>query len=115
MLREDVWVYYQRERGTKVNKLTVGYGEGDEEIGPELLFGHVLADHFGSPILLIKVTQGPMSLTVECRPPSSGGTVGPFYQRMIQTAREVPANLKKHFPEYQGQGLMLAKQFKRLG
>jgi serine/threonine protein kinase len=110
VVRPNVCVYYERANGLKTGPLTVGYGQSNEEIGPELLFGQVIGDHFPNPIVLIKVTQGPMSLAVEGRPPSSGGpaSAGPFYQRMIRTVREVLASLKQYCPSYQGQGYELA-------
>ena len=96
--------------GVKKGDLTVGYGESDNEIGPEAVVGQVLGEHFQSQVLLIKVTQGPMSLAVEGRPPSSGGpnNPGPFYRLMIQTMRDVLANLSRHFPDYDGRGYELA-------
>jgi serine/threonine protein kinase len=110
VVRSNVWVYYQRDNGLKTGPLTIGYGQTNEEIGPELLFGQVLGDYFPNQILLIKVTQGPMSLAVEGRPPSSGGPRSPgrFYRRMIETTRDVLAHLKQYVPDYQGQGYELA-------
>ena len=107
-VRDNVWVSYQRDREFKQGRLTVGYGQCDNEIGPELLFGHELGDAFENPILLVKVTQGPMSLGVEARPPSSGGVTGPFYQKMMETIRGVLASPKDHFPLEEGQGCELA-------
>jgi alpha-galactosidase len=49
-----------------------------------------------------------MSLAVESRPPSSGGTTGAFYKKMIDTVRGVLANPKDHFPLVEGQGCELA-------
>jgi alpha-galactosidase len=110
VVRPDVWVYYPREKGTKKGPLSVGFGLNDDEIGPELLFGHLLGDHLDNQVLLIKVIHGPLSLAVEARPPSAGGSPqgGPFYQRMIQTARDVLANPDIFIPGYQGQGVELA-------
>jgi serine/threonine protein kinase len=107
-VRQGVWVSCQRGNAIKQGPLTVGYGQSDREFGPELLFGHVLGDAVNDPILLVKVTQGPLSLAVEGRPPSSGGVTGPFYQRMIDTVRGVLANPKTHFPRYEGQGCKIA-------
>jgi serine/threonine protein kinase len=108
-VRDDVWVYYPRKgKPLKIGPLTVGFGEQDNMIGPELLFGHVLGDHFDNQVLLIKITEGPMSLAVESRPPGSGGGGGPFYQEMVRTVPRVLRNLKTYFPEYQHQGYELA-------
>jgi alpha-galactosidase len=108
VVRKDVWVYQLGNRGLLTSKLTVGYGEKDDEIGPELLFGHVMADHFGSPVLLIKIVQGAMSLGEEGRPPSSGGMPGKYYQDVIRTVPAVLNSLKTNFPEYEGQGYEVA-------
>jgi serine/threonine protein kinase len=107
-VRDKVWVSYERGPGAiKKGPLTVGFGESDREIGPELLFGHVLGDAV-EELLLVKVSQGPLSLEVEGRPPSSGGETGPYYRRMIETIRAVLANPKAHYPRYEGQGCELA-------
>jgi serine/threonine protein kinase len=105
---DNVWVSYHRGHELKEGRLTVGYGESDREIGPELLFGHVLNDATDSSILLVKVTQGPMSLGVEARPPSSGGVTGPFYKKMIESIRGVLARPQDHFPLVEGQTCELA-------
>jgi alpha-galactosidase len=104
---DRVWVSYLVGRRTKQGPLTVGFGEGDREIGPELLFGHVLGEACAGPLLLVKVTQGPMSLGVEGRPPSSGAP-GPFYKKMIDTVRTVLADPHAHHPHYRGQGCEVA-------
>lgn len=103
--QDHVWMYYPREnRGNKQGKLTVGFGQADDEIGPELVFGQVLGESFPNPILLIKITKGDLSLAVEGRPPSSGGSVGPFYRHMIETVRKAMINLNYHCPGYKNQG-----------
>jgi serine/threonine-protein kinase len=106
--RESVWVSYRRANDHAHGPLTAGFGESDREFGPELLMGHVLADAVDNPILLVKVVQGAMSLGVEGRPPSSGGTTGPFYKRMIETVRAVLADPNAYYPAYEGQGCELA-------
>ena len=108
--RPDVWIYLANEGGARRGNLTVGYGQKDDEIGPELLFGHQLGDHFDNQVLLIKVTQGPMSLAVEGRPPSSAAPAppGPFYEKLIRTARMVLERIDLYFPEYEGQGYEIA-------
>jgi len=50
-------------------------------------------------VLLIKTAWGGKSLSVDFKPPSSGGTVGPFYTRMIEEVKEVISNLKQLFPD----------------
>lgn len=109
VVQDHVWIYYPRDdRPAKGGKLTVGFGETDNEVGPELVFGQVLGAYFPNPILLIKITKGDMSLAVESRPPSSGGTAGPFYKHMIETVRRAMINLKYHCPAYQDQACEIA-------
>ncbi len=107
-MRNDVWIHFSRENGVKKGPLTVGFGEHDDEIGPELAFGHAVADHFKDPVVLIKVTLGGLGLAAEGRPPSSGGQCGPFYRRMIWTVKEVLADLPAHFPATARRGYELA-------
>jgi alpha-galactosidase len=92
----------------KVGNLTVGFGASDDEIGPELFFGHVLGDHLDEQVLLVKVTQGNLSLAVEGRPPSSGGPTGPYYRYMLATFREALGTLQQYFPAYDGRGYEVA-------
>ena len=108
-VRNDVWVYYPRARGgLKKGNLTVGYGANDEKIGPELMFGQLVGEHFDNQVLLIKTCWGGKSLATEFRPPSSGGETGPYYQQMLEIVRHALANLKDQFPEYAGQGYEIA-------
>jgi hypothetical protein len=110
-VRQDVWVRYQPENGPlKAGPLTLGFTPyaGKHHFGPELQFGHVVGDHYGSPVLLIKTAWGGKSLYRDFRPPSSGGVVGPYYQKMIAEVRTALACLKTDFPGYAGQGYELA-------
>jgi len=104
IVRDDVWIWYLGRKG----KLTVGYGATEGMIGPELGFGLVMGDTFDSQVLLIKVAWGGKSLAKDFRPPSSGGEVGPSYKELIQHVKDVLANLKTHFPDYDGNGYQLA-------
>jgi len=109
--RKDVWVSFQTERaGHKTGPLTIGYTSygGKEHMGPELQFGHVMGDYYDEQVLLIKTAWGGKSLYKDFRPPGSGGTVGPYYTRMISQVRQTLANLKKHFPDYDGRGYEIA-------
>ena len=110
-VREDVWVRYKPEHGpVKAGPLTLGftvYG-GRHHFGPELQFGHVLGDYFDNQVLLIKTAWGGKSLYRDFRPPSSGGTVGPYYTKMLADIREALAELKTDFPNYDGGGYELA-------
>jgi len=102
--RDDVWIWYLDRKGG----LTVGYGARDDRIGPELQFGHVLGDYFDNQVLLIKTAWGGKSLAKDFRPPSSGGETGPYYAEMLRLVKEVLADLKTHFPDYDGGGFELA-------
>jgi hypothetical protein len=111
VVRDDVWISYRTEKsGLKKGGLGIGYTVygGKHHFGPELQFGHIMGDHFDNQVLLIKTAWGGKSLYQDFRPPSSGGKVGPYYTKMLQEVREALANLKKHFPAYDGGGYELA-------
>jgi len=109
--RDDVWVRYQPEQGpVKAGPLALGftpYG-GKHHFGPELQFGHVVGDHCGSQVLLIKTAWGGKSLFKDFRPPSSGGEVGFYYTKMLGEIRKALENLKTDFPGYDNRGYELA-------
>ena len=113
-VREDVWVRYQREKQPLLaGPLSIGFSiyasKGNKHhFGPELQFGHVVGDHVGSQVLLIKTAWGGKSLYKDFRPPSSGGEVGPYYKKMLAEVRLALANLKTDFPGYKCQGHELA-------
>ena len=110
-VREDVWVWYQPEKGPlKAGPLALGFTPhgGKHHFGPELQFGHVLGDHFDNQVLLIKTAWGGKSLSKDFRPPSSGGEVGPYYRKMLADVRKALADLKTDFEGYDGQGYELA-------
>ncbi len=97
-VRDDVWIHYFDRKG----KLTVGYGAGEDCIGPELGFGMAVGDALQEPVLLVKIAWGGKSLAVDFRPPSSGGTVGPNYSEVVRGTREALANLGTNFPDLTG-------------
>lgn len=130
-VREDVWVKNFGRKGD----LTVGFGQTAGSFGPELEFGHVVGDHFDEQVLLIKTCWGGPRLCGEFRSPSSGlapekvldqfrqelqkekasptradveRCSGAMYQEMLAEIRQTLANLREHFPTYQGQGFELA-------
>jgi alpha-galactosidase len=110
-VRGDVWVRYKRETGPLLHgPLTLGFAVygGPHHFGPELQFGHVMGDYLDDQVLLIKTAWGGKSLQKDFRPPSSGGTVGPFYTEMIGHVKQVLADLRKEFPDYDGKGYELA-------
>jgi len=103
--RDDVWIYSTTDSGEKGN-LTVGFGPSDL-IGPELGFGNVQGDNHDEQVLLIKTAWGGKSLDVDFRPPSSGGTVGYYYNEMLYTINNVLDNIGTEFPDYNGQGYQI--------
>lgn len=102
-VRDDVLIHYFDKRG----KLTVGFGAGPDCIGPEYGFGNAVGDSIREPVLLVKLAWGGKSLAQDFRPPSSGGTVGPFYREVVEQARAAIANAASHFPELQNRPVEL--------
>jgi alpha-galactosidase len=129
-VRDDVWVKFLGRKG----KLTVGFGS-PKCIGPEFGFGFVVGDHFDEPVLLIKTAWGGRSVYRDFRPPSAGlpkeevlkkmleqqqkrnpkltredvkQQFGKSYREMLTEVKDTLAGLKKHFPDYAGQGYELA-------
>lgn len=102
-IRNDVWIHYFDRRG----KLTVGFGAGTDCIGPELGFGNVVGDSMREPVVLIKLAWGGKSLAQDFRPPSSGGTVGPYYSEIVRGTREAMASVHVNFPELKGRTIHL--------
>lgn len=97
---EDVWIYFDRGDDLVKSQVTVGQGVNSEFIGPELMLAHELDEAFDEPILIIKTAWGGKSLAVDFRPPSAGGTTGPYYNEMINIIENVTSNLSTEFPEF---------------
>lgn len=97
-VRDDVLIDYFDRKG----KLTVGYGAGEDCIGPELGFGNVVGDSIDEPVLLVKLAWGGKSLYADFRPPSSGGKLGPYYTEVIKGTVEAVAKLGTNFPQFKG-------------
>ena len=109
--RDDVWVYDVNEFGSRHGVLGFGYGwalGSREWFGPEMQFGHLMGNHFDNQVLIIKTAWGGRDLYKDFRPPSSGGTVGPFYTEMLATVKLVLGDIKAQFPGYAGGGCELA-------
>lgn len=104
IIRKDVHINYLGRTGG----LSVGYGARPNQIGPEFQFGHVVGDALTNEVLLIKTAWGGKSLAVDFRPPSSGGTVGPYYLKMIEQIKSVLKNVPSDLPGYRGQKVHFA-------
>ena len=96
---DNVYLYYQGDEGTIKEKVTVGQGANPNAIGPELMFAHQMDAFYKDPVLIIKTAWGGKSLAQDFRPPSAGGTTGPYYNKMIQIIQNVTMNLSTEFPE----------------
>lgn len=130
--RDDVWYFHRSGRGDVVKgRLRPGMGANETSVGPELAFGHAIGDYFDEPVLLIKCAWGGQAIAMTFRPPSSGlpteerlaemyenarrrnpkltmaeyrDQFGSRYRQMLAETRDTLANLKEHFPEYDGRG-----------
>lgn len=103
-VRDDAWIsYFDRKGG-----LSAGYGSRPDRIGPELQFGHVVADAIKQPILIIKAAWGGKSLAKDFRPPSSGGETGAYYTQMIENIRQVLSRYETDFPALKGRDYRIA-------
>jgi hypothetical protein len=98
--------------GKKSGKLTAGFGSqhhvGTGKIGPEFTFGIYMQKFVNEPILLIKDAWGGKSLQVDFRPPSGGEIdnekakekAGVYYKLLIDHVKEVLADPKSVYPDY---------------
>ena len=124
--RDDVTISWQA-KNKKHGPLTVGWGYGDQEIGPELLFGAIVGEHFDEPVLLIKTAWGGKDVYCDFRSPTAGKPIGAdaamlerqaadgqerevghFYRQMISEIEQCLAHIGDVVPGYQGQGYELA-------
>jgi len=117
-VRKDVTIAWTT-KNKKSGPLTVGWGYGENEIGPELMFGMIMGDKYDEPVLLIKTAWGGKSVWCDFRSPGAGEMTwdeqrilkrddhlkpGLFYRKMINEIKECLANIKDIVPGYQGQG-----------
>lgn len=102
--RDDVWVRFQTAQRLKRGPLSIGFAGYDDlhHFGPELQFGHVVGDALDDPVLIVKTAWGGKSLFQDFRPPSSGGTTGPYYRRMVDEVRQAIEHHAEDFPETAG-------------
>lgn len=111
--RGDVGVTYWSDPGTGENRrgnLDADFGDtgGQGRIGPEYAFGLHVGSQLADDVLLVKYAFGGKSLKVDFRPPSSGGTVGPYYTGLVARVNQVLANLSTYYPAYTGGGYEIA-------
>ena len=66
--------------------------------GPELMFAFQIENYFQDPVIIIKTAWGGKNLAVDFRPPSSGGTTGIYYNKMIDIVNYVINNISTEFP-----------------
>ena len=124
-VRNDVYhIYYVMDKRAKDGPLTVF-----NRIGPEVGIGHVLGHWHDEVVLLIKGACGNRSLGYDFMPPTSRKRLGQptppvkgkstdgkwyaglSYDRYVQHAKNVLANLKDNLPGYKGQGYEMAGFF----
>ena len=97
---DDVYLRFENEDGTVIkDNVTIGQGVNPSRIGPELMFAHQMDPYFEDPVLIIKTAWGGISLAEDFRPPSAGGTTGPYYIQMLDIVESVTENLATEFPE----------------
>ena len=108
-VRDDAWIWYNRDGTLVKGGLTTGYGADANNIGPELQFGHAMGIHYGQKVLLIKTAWGGKSLQTDFRPPSAGwdfdvpgkaGDKGYYFTEMLKDVIDATVNLQTHFPAY---------------
>ena len=108
-VRDDAWIWYNRDGTLVKGGHTVGYGVDANNIGPELQFGHAMGQHYGQKVLLIKTAWGGKSLQTDFRPPSAGwdfdvpgkaGDKGYYFTEMLKDVLDATVNLQTHFPAY---------------
>jgi hypothetical protein len=115
---DRVYINSIADRNIRSGKLSMGYGGGTDQIGPEYSFGLSMAEKIDGPILLIKVSWGGRSLNYNFRPPSAGEyqldekqkasdkvaeikkNAGNDYRTMNEVVHNVLANLKDNHPAY---------------
>jgi len=96
----DAYLHFENGQGTVISdRVSIGQGVDPSRIGPELMFAYMMDQYFEDPVLIIKTAWGGMSLAADFRPPSAGGTTGPFYNQMLEIVADVTENLATEFPE----------------
>lgn len=123
-VRHDVTISYRAEqRKEPCGPLTVGWGSSDHEIGPELMFGTIMGEHYQEQVLLIKTAWGGKDVFCDFRSPSAGPPtaeeaallekqrsagrgreIGLCYRKMVAEIKECLAHIEDLVPGYGGQG-----------
>ena len=120
-IRDDVTIAW-RTKDKKSGPLTAGWGYGENEIGPELMFGTIMGEKYDRPVLLIKTAWGGKSVWCDFRSPGAGEMTwdekrilerdrlkpGQFYSKMVAEIKECLANIDEVVPGYSGQGYEIA-------
>ena len=125
-----------RARGVVTATGSRWLGVNGGRIGPEIGFGHAVADELDAPVLILKTSQGNRSLSWDFLPPGSdrfeydgkiyagykesplswdkGTTPEPIdwyagkqYDDCFQAAHEVLKNFDKEFPHWKGRGYQI--------
>jgi hypothetical protein len=113
VVRDDVFVSYQRGAEKIKRPLTLGMGGwGKDWFGPELMFGIQMGDYYEEPVLLIKTCWGGKDLYYDFRPPSAGKPaydigkreteMGENFRKMIEEVHQCLGKLDTDFPQFQG-------------
>ena len=118
VVRDDVFISYQRGNEAIKGPLTFGQGAFKDRMGPELMFGITMGDAYREPVLLIKTAWGGKDLYCDFRPPSAGKPaykipgvqrdLGVFYRKMVEEVRQCLSNLETGFPQFKGRGFDLS-------
>jgi hypothetical protein len=89
------------------------YGAGADQYGPELLFGHAMANAISDDIILVKVAEGGSDLHEMWRSPSMEARLGKaagvesLYPELIKHATDVMNNPGTYFPKYAGKNVTI--------
>ena len=90
--RNDVWVdWFQRTSG----ELSIGFGERNNMIGPEVGFGHCIGNHFDQQVLLIKPNLKSVLSDKNFFRPKHGS-----FDTLIKQIKSTTANIDYNFPDY---------------
>ncbi len=126
--RKDVKISWISRRGPRQHgPLTVGQGANPGAIGPELMFGTIMGEHFKEPVLLIKCAWGGKDVFCDFRSKSAGKPtgddakklaqeaqkgnkreIGKYYRLMISDIKETLAKIGKIIPGAKRRGYELA-------